>query len=288
VIRTNLRYHAPTSVAEACHILAEATEGAVLGGGTMLVPRMVHGERNVTDAVHIRGLGLDTIQRTGDGVDIGAGVTYTQVLEAPAGSVPALLTTMARGITGGAQIRNQGTLAGSASYANPSSDVPACLVALDATLHVHGTDGHRALPAAKFFRGPFRTDLRRDEILTRLSIPDVGVRSGYSKLKLSESSWPIVTAAAVAESRGDGGWRYRLGIGGASAVPVLVDLAALGESGHGLALDDGRTASLVRAAVEEELAEPWSDELAPGHYRRQVAGPVALRALALLKKEIDA
>jgi carbon-monoxide dehydrogenase medium subunit len=288
MIRTPLRYHAPSSVGEACRILAESTSGAVLGGGTMLVPRMGRGESTVSDAVHIRGLGLSTIEPTADGVDIGAGVTYTDVLEAPAGSVPALLSTMARGITGGAQIRNQGTLAGSACYANPSSDVPACLVALDATLHVQGTAGPRAIPAAAFFRGAFRTDLSRDEVVTRISVPHAGAPSGYSKLKLSESSWPIVTAAAVATPQADGGWRYRLAVGGACATPVLIDLSPVHDASEALALDDERTASLVRRAVADAVVEPWTDELAPGPYRRQVAGPVALRALASLQKEIDA
>jgi CO/xanthine dehydrogenase FAD-binding subunit len=283
VIRTNLRYHAPSSVEEACRILAASDSGAVIGGGTMIVPRMTRGEDSVLDAVHVRNLGLSEIHRSDEHVSIGAGVTYTQVLEAPEGSVPSLLTTVARGITGGAQIRNQGTLVGSASYANPSSDVPAALVALDATVHVQGTARTREVAASEFFRGPFSVDLGPDELVTTLTIPHAGGHSGYAKLKLSESSWPIVTAAAVAIEDAEGSWRYRLAIGGASAVPVSIDLAFLGPEQLHL---DAQVAGRVRQTVQDAIVEPWSDELAPGSYRHQVAGPVALKALTQLQKEM--
>jgi carbon-monoxide dehydrogenase medium subunit len=285
VIRTNLRYHAPATVDEACRILAGSEAGAVIGGGTMLVPRMTRGERSVLDAVHLRNLGLETIEQRDDTVEIGAGVTYTQILEAPAGAVPQVLTTMARGITGGAQIRNQGTLAGSAAYANPSSDVPAVLVALDAAFEVHGVHGHRTVPATEFFRGAFQTALQPDEILTRISMRRDGVRAGYAKLKLSESSWPIVTAAAVASPRPDGAWDHRLVIGGASATPVVVPAEVLANAGSDL---DAEGAGRVRQAVQDAVVEPWSDELAPGSYRRQVSGAIALRAIAQLQKELTA
>jgi carbon-monoxide dehydrogenase medium subunit len=284
VIRTNLRYHAPFSVEDACRILAASESGAVIGGGTVLLPRMTRDERSVLDAVHVRNLGLSEIEQAGDTVLIGAGVTYTEVLEAREGLVPSLLTTMARGITGGAQIRNQGTLVGSAAYANPGSDVPAVLVALDTTLLIQGTRGTREVRAAQFFRGPFVVDLGPDEIVTQLSIPHAEGASGYAKLKLSESSWPIVTAAAVAAPSTDGGWRYRLAIGGACGVPIPVDLGFLGRDRFEL---DAETAGQVRQNVQDTLGELWSDELAPGSYRQQVAGPIALKALAHLDQEMS-
>lgn len=286
MIRTALRFHAPDSVGEACRILAGAgDQGAVVGGGTMLVPKLVRGEATVTHAVHVRRLGLATVERMGAGARIGAAVSYNDLLALPAGTVPTLLTTMAGGITGGAQIRNQGTLGGSASYANPSSDVPACLVALDATLQVAGVDGGRQVRAADFFVGAFRSALRPGEVLTSIDVPDVAVRSGYWKLKLSESSWPIATAAAVATRQADGGWRYRVALGAVSATPVVIDVSGLVDGSGRLDMDGPAVEQLVRAAVDDALIEPWADELAPATYRSQVAAPVARRALTMLQKE---
>jgi aerobic carbon-monoxide dehydrogenase medium subunit len=288
MIRTSLRYHAPNSLPEACQILAEAGGGgAVIGGGTIVVPRMTRGEQSVTDAVHIRRLNLAAIETGGLGVRVGAGVTYTDLLNAPAGDLPGLLVTMAGGITGGRQIRNQGTLGGSACYANPSSDVPACLVALDAMLHVQGIGGPREIRAADFFVDAFSTDLRLDEVLTHIHVPDRRARAGYAKLKLSESSWPIATATAVAQFGQDGSRSYRLVLGGVAAVPVEVDLESLVDRDGALALDAEDAGDLLHASVEEALLEPWADELAPAAYRRQVAAPVARRALNQLNKEIE-
>jgi carbon-monoxide dehydrogenase medium subunit len=289
VIRTQLRYHAPDTLEEACRILAQADGGgAVLGGGTMLIPRMVRGETSVSDAVHIRRLGLGAVEAAGAGVRIGAAVTYSDVLSLQRGTVPDLLTKMAGGITGGPQIRNQGTLAGSACFANPTSDVPACLVALDAVLHVEGARGRRDVAALDFFVGPFRTSLGRDEVLTSIEVPDVTVRSGYWKLKLSESSWPIATAAAVAHQRPDRSWGYRLALGAVSGAPVLIDLDGLIDETGRLAPDRPGAGQVLRAAVNDPLVEPWADELAPAGYRRQVAPAVASRALLMLQKELGA
>ena len=46
------------------------------------------------------------------------------------------------------------------------------------------------------------------------------VRRGYHKLKFSAGSWPIVTAAATVERRGEGD-RFRVALGASTAVPVL-------------------------------------------------------------------
>jgi len=131
-----------------------------------------------------------------------------------------------------------------------------------------------------------RPDLHPDEVLTHIDVPERGVRCGYSKLKLSESSWPIATAAAVATSQAEVGWGYRLALGGVAAVPVLVDLETLVDRAGALALDGPEVDELLRSAVDKALVEPWADELAPAAYRRQVAAPVARRALTLLNKEI--
>jgi aerobic carbon-monoxide dehydrogenase medium subunit len=75
---------------------------------------------------------------------------------------------------------------------------------------------------------------------------------GYVKLKRGASSWPIATAAAVAQD----GVLTRLVLGGVAGTPVEVES------------EDGTV----------EIADPWDDELAPGAYRAAVAAPLAARA----------
>ena len=183
---------------------------------------------------------------------------------------------MASQITGGPQIRNQATIGGTACYANPSSDGPACLTALDARFQLASTSGVREVPAQEFFVGAFRTARRKDELLVRIIIPRLpdGTRVGYDKLKICESSWPIVTASCllIPQSAGDA-ICARVAIGAASPAPVVLADALLEIS----AVDP---VSLGHSAASL-IGEEWADELAGPGYRRQVAPIIARRAIQM-------
>ena len=131
---------------------------------------------------------------------------------------------MSEQITGGISIVGQGTIGGSACYANPSSDVPACLLALRARLQLRSIAGTREIDAAEFYRGAFATARRADEILTAIVFPKMSATAtcGYQKLKFSMGSWPIVTAAVVAEAD-TAGRLFRVSLGAASATPILTE-----------------------------------------------------------------
>ena len=266
MIRTRLAYHAPAELEEACSLLEARREGAaVLGGGTWLVPLMSRGERSLTDVVDLRRLGLAGVTEKDGHLEVGAMTTYADVLDSSAVRERApLLHAIARGITGGRQIHNVGTLGGSACFAFPASDVPAGLVALDARLRVHGTAGTREIAAADFFLDAFRCALEPGEVLTALIIPDRPRGVGYHKLKLCESSWPIATAAAVVTNG-----TAHVTLGGVARTPLRIEL-------------DGQE---LDARIGERLDDPWDDELAPGSYRQAVAPVIARRALEQATKD---
>jgi aerobic carbon-monoxide dehydrogenase medium subunit len=166
VIRHRFEYRAPRAVEEAIEILAAAGDDcAVLGGGTWLIPNMTFAASQpkiVLDPTH---LGLSSIIESDDEVLIGARVTYHAVLNSliVRTHLP-LLAKMSEQITGGMSIVGQGTIGGSACYANPSSDVPACLLALRARLQLRSIRGTREIDAGEFYRGPFATARQADEI----------------------------------------------------------------------------------------------------------------------------
>jgi CO/xanthine dehydrogenase FAD-binding subunit len=284
MIRSELRYHAPAGIEEACAILA-ASEGSgrVIGGGTMLVPLIGRGQVRADHLVHLHKASLSGIRVAGGVLELGATSTYTDLLRSPlvADSVP-LLCTVAGGITGGGQIRNLGTIGGSACYANPASDVPACLVALRARLRLHSSQGVRELPADRFYTDAFTTAARSDEILGAITVPGGSFASGYYKFKLSESSWPIVTAAAVAWSE-EGRRRCHVVLGAAEAIPVRVPLDTLLDDESGTVPAD-RIPDIV-PLVEAHLRGGWDDELATGAYRHAIAATIACRAVARLNQE---
>jgi CO/xanthine dehydrogenase FAD-binding subunit len=222
--------------------------------------------------VDLVAAGLSYVEPRDGGVAVGAMTSYAALLSGSQEAVPALLRAVALGVTGGPQIRNRGTIGGSASYANPSSEVPAALVAHEAVLRLSSALGHLLAPAAAYVVGAFATVRRPDEVLTEVVIPSLpeGAYAGYSKLKLAEGSWPIATAAAVAVRDRP----VRLALGGVAATPVEVEVDRPPTAGP-----DQTWRAHVREQVQRALTEPWSDVLADAAYRSDVAPVVAVRAV---------
>lgn len=276
MIRTGLAYHAPEQTAKACSLLAQyGDNAAVLGGGTMLLPSMGRGERTHDHVVDLRRLGLSGVTATEEFVEIGAMTTYSTILESEMEGVAALVKIASGGITGGKQLRNQGTVGGSASYANPASDIPGVLVAADAQLVLEGPTGTREVAASDFYGDAFVTTRRPDEYLSMIRLARRPARVGYYKLKLSESSWPIVTGSAVAEFADGRVASAMVTLGGVCATPFTVDVSALLDPSGAIQSSDGELDELV----DERMGDLWYDELAPASYRKQVAGAIARRAL---------
>jgi aerobic carbon-monoxide dehydrogenase medium subunit len=276
MISHRFEYHAPATMREAFALLdASSGETAVLAGGTWLVPNMTCAKQQPGIVLDAKRLELNRISEDGEDIVIGALATYKDVLSSELVRTHApLLFDMAGKITGGPQIVGQGTIGGSACFANPSSDVPACLAALRARLHLGASTGERQIDAGNFYTGPFQTVRLPTEILTEIRIEKTarGSSFGYHKLKFSTGSWPIVTAACVSRPLAADRLVHQIAIGGANAIPVIFngvsptkptreDLAGLAE----------RAAALID--------NEWSDELARPGYRRQVAPAIALRAL---------
>ena len=254
MIPTRFAYEAPGSAEDVVAILDGAAEPRVLAGGTWVVPELGSGVSRPDVVVDLRRAGLGAITEGEGTVVVGATATYADLIDSALvrERLP-LLREMAGGITGGWTIRGQGTIGGSLAAARPQSDVPAVLVALSAVAHVASAAGGRAVPVAGLLVGPMRTGLARGELLTALELPVQTGTHGYVKLKRGASSWPIATAAAVAQD----GVLTRLVLGGVAGTPVEVES------------EDGTTTG---------IDEPWDDELAPASYRLAVAAPLAARA----------
>ena len=284
MIRHRFQYHTPHSLAEAVDLLAEGGNcAAVIGGGTWLVPHMSSGVRRPGILIDLRHLNLKTIAETGGGLLLGARTTYSDVLRSSQiGTRAPLLAAMANQVTGGAQIRNQGTLCGSACYASPSADVPGCLVALDAQMHLLSRSGTRVVPAGEFFQSSFEADLRSDEMVSRMFIPDArpGECIAYTKLKISAGSWPIVTTSCIGRASSSEALRFRTVIGGAGQVPALLETE----------LPRSANTREIRAYAEEAAARvlsPISDELAEAEYRRVATAAVVARTIMRVQQALS-
>lgn len=283
MIAAPFAYARPSTHEEAARLLAEASGlASAIGGGTALFPLLSRDEQQPSLLVDLRGLGLEDIRVDGEELVLGARVTYDALVGSEIISRHApLLALMAKGVTGGRSITGQGTIGGSACYANPASDVPACLLALRARLRLVSLRGTRDIPASQFFTGPYQTLRRPDEFLAEIRADisrSVGA-AGYHKLKFAGSSSPIVTAASTLQMEQGGIAEGFLAIGGAGPVPI-------GSAFHVRTSDRDSVEAAVKAIVRA-MPAGWSDELADGDYRRAVAPEVARIAIEAALEQAD-
>ncbi|MFT8243281.1 FAD binding domain-containing protein [Roseomonas sp. BN140053] len=107
------------------------------------------------------------------------------------------------------------------------SDMCVALAALEATVHVTGAGGDRAIPMAEFHRLPGDTperdtELRADEIVTAVELPPEGFAKHYTYLKLRDRlsyAFALVSVAAALEMDGDRVKRARVALGGVAHKP---------------------------------------------------------------------
>jgi CO/xanthine dehydrogenase FAD-binding subunit len=173
-------------LAEALELLGEPGKvSKPLAGGTDLLVMTRQGPPPCDRLVDISRLAeLKCIERRGDEIVIGAGVSFAEAAASPLLKEAAACLAEACSTVGSPQIRNAGTLGGNVINAAPCADSLPVLVCLDAVAHLHSTAGERTLPVASLVQGPHQSDVRPGELLTSFRFPALppGTRSAFIKL----------------------------------------------------------------------------------------------------------
>jgi aerobic carbon-monoxide dehydrogenase medium subunit len=275
-------YHAPESVPEALRILAEHADAAkVLAGGQSLMPILSFRLAAPGHLVDINRLpGLDKIERLESGWRIGALVRQRSA-ERSAG-VPLMTTALTH--VAHPQIRNRGTVCGSLAHADSSAELPTVMVALDATMHVAGPAGHRAVPAAEFFEFHLTTTLQPDELLLAVEFPDPirGTFSAFSEFAPRKGDF-CLAGAAVTVTFGRDGRVERSRVVAAGVAPVPLRLTETEALLSGSSLDPAIVTAAQAAAYRE--VQPTGDVHASAAYRRQLASVLVRRALVSVRSQ---
>ena len=181
-------YVRATSVDEALGLAAEHGEDAkFLAGGQSLLPLMKLRFASPTVLIDLgRVTDLSYVRDEGTYVAIGAMTRHHDVATSPLllSDVPLLAHTAEA--VGDPQIRHRGTIGGSVAHADAAADLPATLLALDATFVVRGAGGERSVPAADFFKSIFETALEPGELLTEIQVPKPAKPSAWSFQKFNK------------------------------------------------------------------------------------------------------
>jgi aerobic carbon-monoxide dehydrogenase medium subunit len=209
-------YYRARSLNDAQQLLAAHPGAKLLAGGHSLVPLMklrLAAPPAVVDIGRIPE--LRGISRDGDGIRIGALTTHAELAASADLQRGAAALSQAAALVGDPAVRNRGTIGGNIAHADPASDLPTALVALDADIVTTSPKGGRTIPAAQFFTGIMTTALAEDEILIAVRVPAAGAQqaSWYEKFSHPASRYAVVGAAAwVAVTNGTfSGARIALG-----------------------------------------------------------------------------
>jgi carbon-monoxide dehydrogenase medium subunit len=192
-------YQKAASVAEAIHALANNSEAKVLAGGQSLIPLLKLRLARPALVVDIGGIAeLKGISVNGGTVSIGSLTTHNQIASSSQVQQSCgILAEAAEGV-GDPAVRNRGTIGGNVSHADPASDLPTVLTALNAQFNIQG-QGNRSVAASDFFTGAFTTALGDNEILTGVEVPVLAANqfAEYAKMAHPATSFAVVGAAAV-------------------------------------------------------------------------------------------
>ena len=281
MIPGSFAYHRPSSVQDAVSLLAGfGEEGRVLAGGHSLIPMMKLRLAAPANLVDLGGIpDLKGIRLDGADIVIGAMTTQHELIGSDllSRNIPLLRETALQ--IADPQVRYVGTLGGNVANGDPGNDMPAVMLALNATYQVAGKGGNRRLAARQFYQGAYFTALEPGEIVTaiRIPVPPAGHGSAYQKLKRKIGDYATAAAAVVLTLKGGGEvGSVAIGLTNVGETPLFAEEAARLLVGSTLGPEILKKA----VAAAEKITAPASDRRGTPEYRTKMAGVMMSRALA--------
>src|SRR5258706_11169465 len=274
-------YARATSVENALELLANQGDRAkVLSGGQSLMPamnlRLISPELvvDIGGLAELRGIAVK------EGIlIIGALTRHVDLLKSTEIMVHAPLLADAVTHVAHPAIRNRGTIGGSLAHADPASELPACMVALAATIIVRGPGGERRIAAREFFTGIYETALSPQELLVAVELPVAPKQSThfFHEFARRHGDYAIVGLAAQAIVEHGAFSDLRLAYFAVGDRPVLAKAAGklIGKPLTPAMLSDA-------AAVLSAELEPQEDHQASVAMRRHLARVLLARCVGTL------
>ena len=177
-------------------------------------------------------------------------------------------------------IRNRGTIGGSLAYADPAAELPACCVALEATILARTATGERRIPAAQFFTGLYTTALTEYELISAIDFParKPGERFVILELTRRSGDYAMAGIAARVHLASSGLSDPRLVFFGVGEIPATAKGAMAVLAGKP---PTSETVARAQAALDADLNPP-ADQHGSPETKRHFARVLLARAVARL------
>jgi xanthine dehydrogenase small subunit len=263
----------PKTVDDLAEWYVKHPEGTLIAGATDVGLWVTKQFRDLGDVAFLSGVAeLARVERDGDVIRIGAGVTITDLLKAMEGVHPSFAELLRR--YSSVQVRNAATIGGNIANGSPIGDGPPALIALGATLHLRRGDERREMALEDFFLAYRKQDRLPGELVEAVTIPvsAPGLRCYKLSKRFDQDISAVCGCFNVTIERGVL-TAARIAFGGMAGVPkrALAAEAAL----VGQVFDLARIAAAQAAMVED--FEPLSDMRASAAYRMRTAQNMLLR-----------
>ncbi|MGY6119552.1 FAD binding domain-containing protein [Paraburkholderia strydomiana] len=281
-------YLEPGSVQEACRMLADHQDDCrMIAGGTALMLAMRQRMLNPSYLVslgklrNLRGISYD--QRAG--LCVGALTLHAEIANSKLVREKCpMLSEMAAQVAN-PQVRNQGTIGGNLCYADPATDPPTCLMALDARILLEGVGRQREVTVEEFLVDYYTTALEHDEVVTAIRIPPPNFSAGRHVrfLRTAAEHRPLVNVAITVARDGSLCRDTRVVVGASTPVPT-----------RGLRCEAFLEGKAFTAEIAAEAAgilaseiQPISDMRGTDDYRRRMIEVTSRRSLQSLFETLE-
>jgi CO/xanthine dehydrogenase FAD-binding subunit len=272
-------FHRPETLAEALEIKAERPGAMPLAGGTDLMVAINFREARPDAILDLTAVPELREWAPDDGrVRVGAGVTYTRLIEELRDRLPGL--AIASRTVGSLQIRNRGTVGGNLATASPAGDGLPPLYTANAFVELASVRGTRRVPVAEFVSGPKRTCIQPDELIAAFDVASAAGPQQFAKVGTRNAMVIAVCSVALAlwpEQR-----RVAACVGSAGPTPLVATEAEEYIAGA-LDWDGGRPIDEDALARFGELvagcARPIDDVRGTAGYRSHAVAVLARRTL---------
>jgi carbon-monoxide dehydrogenase medium subunit len=288
MILPKFEFHEPTSVTEACELMARHRDNArPLAGGTDLLVNM---KKKLLRPEQLVSLGripeLSRLERSNGTLTIGACVTVAEIASSDkiAKAVGALGQS-ARAL-GTPLVRNLATIGGNIGSARPAADLPLPLLVYGAELVLTASSGERRMPIAGFFKGPGMTALRADELITAIVLEAPVGYSGAGYLNLGTrrcQDCNVVNAASYLEldEKAESILSARIALGAVGPTPLRALKAEKVLAGE----KPGDRLFQRAAEAAAQKCRPILDFRGSAEYRRAMVAVLTRRTLEMALSE---
>lgn len=271
-------YHDPSTIAEACDLLATHDNARALAGGQSLMPMM-----NFRYAMPDHVIDLNTVAEL-DMLTIGehairaGAMTRQRTLEFSqeiGARCPILHAALAH--VGHRQTRNRGTLGGSLCHLDPSAELVNVAALLGATLHAASKRGTRDIAFADFALGYMTTALAPDELLSGITLPLPDKKCGHAFVEFARrhGDFAIVACSALLRLDAKGAIaEARLAISGLAHAPLRPTAIEQALTGQPPSAE-----TFKAAAAAAEKFDAAADAYISTAYRQHLARVLVYRAL---------